>query len=72
MQGYNDIRVGAAWLNVSARGKIRVAGVDRARLLHAMTTNHMSVAVRKGASLAGERGPPTWLRDGLLPCQEKC
>jgi folate-binding protein YgfZ len=41
MQGYNDLRGGAAWLDVSGRGKIRVAGLDRARLLHAMTTNHI-------------------------------
>src|SRR5450631_2396358 len=28
----------AAWLDLSGRGKIRVLGEDRARLLHAMTT----------------------------------
>ena len=32
------LREGAAWLDLSARGKIRVTGEDRARLLHAMTT----------------------------------
>lgn len=31
----------ARWLDVSARGKIRVTGEDRARLLHAMSTNHI-------------------------------
>jgi len=41
MQGYDELRGGAAWLDVSGRGKIRVAGEDRARLLHAMTTNHI-------------------------------
>jgi len=41
MQGYKELRGGAAWLDVSGRGKIRVAGEDRARLLHAMTTNHI-------------------------------
>ena len=41
MQGYNELRGGAAWLDVSGRGKIRVADEDRARLLHAMTTNHI-------------------------------
>ena len=41
MQGYNELRNGAAWLDVSARGKIRVSGEDRARFLHAMTTNHI-------------------------------
>src|SRR6266567_7699075 len=32
---------GAALLDLSARGRIRVTGEDRARLLHAMTTNHV-------------------------------
>jgi folate-binding protein YgfZ len=41
MQGYDELRSGAAWLDVSGRGKIRMAGEDRARLLHAMTTNHV-------------------------------
>lgn len=33
------MREHAAWLDLSARGKIRATGEDRARLLHAMTTN---------------------------------
>ncbi len=41
MQGYDELCNGAAWLDVSGRGKIRVTGPDRARLLHAMTTNHI-------------------------------
>ncbi|MEO8049805.1 MAG: glycine cleavage T C-terminal barrel domain-containing protein [Acidobacteriota bacterium] len=41
MQGYNELRDAAAWLDVSGRGKIRVRGEDRARLLHAMSTNHI-------------------------------
>jgi len=41
MKGYEALRNGAAWLDVSARGKIKVLGEDRARLLHAMTTNHI-------------------------------
>jgi len=39
--GYQALRSGAAWLDLSARGKIYVTGEDRARLLHAMTTNHI-------------------------------
>jgi folate-binding protein YgfZ len=39
--GYVALREGAAWLDLSGRGKIRVSGADRARLLHAMTTNHI-------------------------------
>jgi folate-binding protein YgfZ len=40
-EGYQALHQGAAWLDLSARGKIRVSGDDRARLLHAMTTNHV-------------------------------
>ncbi len=38
---YRDLRERSAWLDLSARGKIHVSGEDRARLLHAMTTNHV-------------------------------
>lgn len=41
MTGYQALREGAAWLDLSTRGKLRVSGDDRARLLHAMTTNHI-------------------------------
>jgi folate-binding protein YgfZ len=41
MTGYEALRTGAAWLDLSGRGKIKVTGEDRARLLHAMTTNHV-------------------------------
>lgn len=41
MKGYEALRNSAAWIDLSARGKIRVSGEDRARLLHAMTTNHV-------------------------------
>ncbi len=37
-EGYQGLRESAAWMDLSARGKIRVLGEDRARLLHAMTT----------------------------------
>lgn len=39
--GYQALHQHAAWLDLSGRGKIRVTGEDRARLLHAMTTNHV-------------------------------
>jgi len=39
--GYQALRSAAAWLDLSARGKIIAAGEDRARLLHAMTTNQV-------------------------------
>ena len=41
MTGYDALRNIAAWLDLSARGKIKLTGEDRARLLHAMTTNHV-------------------------------
>ncbi len=37
-QGYVALRETAAWIDLSGRGKVRVAGEDRARLLHAMTS----------------------------------
>ena len=39
--GYLALRNSAAVLDLSARGRIRVVGEDRARLLHAMSTNHV-------------------------------
>jgi tRNA-modifying protein YgfZ len=39
--GYQALRESAAWLDLTGRGKLRVLGEDRARLLHAMTTNHI-------------------------------
>ncbi len=42
MSGYEALRTSAAWIDLSARGKIRVTGEDRARLLHAMSTNHIA------------------------------
>lgn len=39
MTGYEALHSAAAWIDLSGRGKIRVTGEDRARLLHAMSTN---------------------------------
>ena len=41
MNPYEALREGAAWIDLSARGRIYATGEDRARLLHAMTTNHI-------------------------------
>ncbi len=41
MTGYQALRERAAWIDLSSRGKIKLTGEDRARLLHAMTTNHI-------------------------------
>ncbi len=40
-EGYDALSNGAAWMDVSSRGRIKLIGEDRARLLHAMTTNHV-------------------------------
>ncbi len=39
--GYQSLRHGAAWLDLSARGRITARGRDRARLLHNLTTNEV-------------------------------
>jgi tRNA-modifying protein YgfZ len=39
--GYQALRETAAKIDLTARGRIRVTGEDRARLIHAMTTNHV-------------------------------
>ncbi len=41
MTGYEHLRTAAAVVDLSSRGKLRVSGEDRARLLHAMSTNHV-------------------------------
>src|ERR1700733_12476785 len=40
--GYRALRETAALIDLSARGRIKVTGEDRARLLHAMTTNDVT------------------------------
>ena len=39
--GYEALTARAGLLDLSARGRVRVTGDDRARLLHALTTNHV-------------------------------
>lgn len=41
MSPYEALRTGTASVDLRGRGKIRVTGEDRARLLHAMSTNHV-------------------------------
>jgi hypothetical protein len=41
LDGYDALRKGGAWLDLSARGKIFATGRDRTRLLHNLTTNHI-------------------------------
>ena len=40
-QGYEALRHGAAWMDLSARGRILVRGRDRARLLHNVTSTEV-------------------------------
>ena len=39
--GYQALRHGAAWMDLSARGRIVARGRDRARLLHNITSNEV-------------------------------
>lgn len=50
MTPYEALRAKAAWIDLSSRGKIRVSGEDRARLLHAMSTNNVA-AMQAGDGL---------------------
>jgi len=40
-EGYTALRQGAAWLDLDSRGRIVARGRDRARLLHAITSNEI-------------------------------
>lgn len=50
MQGYEALRDSVAVLDLAGRGRIFATGEDRARLLHAMTTNHVE-QLRPGGGL---------------------
>jgi folate-binding protein YgfZ len=42
ISAYYALRHTAAWIDLSARGKLLVSGEDAARLLHAISTNHVN------------------------------
>jgi tRNA-modifying protein YgfZ len=48
--GYQALREGAAWLDLSARGRLLARGRDRARFLHNLTSNNVK-AMTPGESL---------------------
>ena len=50
--GYEALRHGAAWLDLSARGRIVARGRDRARLLHAITSNEVKKMTPGGGCYA--------------------
>jgi folate-binding protein YgfZ len=51
-EGYDALRQGAAWLDLGTRGRIAVRGRDRARLLHAITSNEVKKMVPGDACYA--------------------
>jgi folate-binding protein YgfZ len=50
--GYAALRESAAWVDASGRGTLRVTGEDRARLLHALCTNHVQALTPGGGCYA--------------------
>jgi folate-binding protein YgfZ len=51
-KGYEALRHGAAWLDLSARGRFLVRGRDRARYLHNVTSNDVKKMTPGAASYA--------------------
>ena len=69
--GYQALRSAAAWLDLSTRGKIIATGEDRARLLHAMTTNQVQELKPGGGCYAFFLNPQgRILADVNLFCRE--
>ena len=50
--GYQALRTAAGWIDLTSRGKIRVSGEDRVRLLHAMCTSHVEELAPEAALYA--------------------
>jgi folate-binding protein YgfZ len=72
-KGYRGLRESAAWMDLSARGKIRVLGEDRARLLHAMTTQDIqSLTPGHGAYAFFLNAQGRILGDVNVFCREDC
>jgi tRNA-modifying protein YgfZ len=72
-KGYQGLRESAAWMDLSARGKIRVLGEDRARLLHAMTTQDVqSLTPGKGCYAFFLNAQGRILGDVNVFCREDC
>jgi folate-binding protein YgfZ len=51
-EGYEALRHGAAWLDLSSRGRIVARGRDRARLLHNISTNEVKKMAAGGSCYA--------------------
>ena len=73
MNGYEALRLSAARVRLPGRGLIRVTGEDRARLLHAMSTNQVQ-ALKPGECchtfFLNAQG--RILADAWVVCQEEC
>jgi aminomethyltransferase len=69
--GYVALREHAARINVSGRGRIHMAGEDRARLLHAMTTNNIqALAPGRGCYAFFLNAQGRILGDAVISCFE--
>ncbi len=72
-KGYLGLRESAAWMDLSTRGKIRVLGEDRARLLHAMTTQDIqSLTPGHGGYAFFLNAQGRILGDVNVFCREEC
>ena len=72
-KGYQGLRENAAWMDLSSRGKIRVLGEDRARLLHAMTTQDVqSLTPGHGVYAFFLNAQGRILGDANIFCREDC
>ena len=70
---YTALRETAAWIDLSERGKIRMSGEDRARLLHAMTTNHIqALTPGQGCYALFLNAQGRILADANVLCFEDC
>lgn len=69
--GYESLRHGAAWLDLSARGRIVARGRDRARLLHNITSNEVKKMVAGDVAYAFLLNPQGRIQGDLyLVCRE--
>jgi len=72
-KGYQGLRENAAWMDLSSSGKIRVLGEDRARLLHAMTTQDVqSLTPGHGVYAFFLNAQGRILGDANIFCREDC
>jgi aminomethyltransferase len=65
-EGYDALRGGAAWMDLSARGRIVVRGRDRARLLHSLTSNEVKKMPAGGGCYAFLLSPQGRIQADLL------